>query len=91
MTQRYSLMTTKIVEDGPLEPDYTLMTVTADDAGLIIELVPTRFREADARGIEIRQGWADLAQTTIDEFRTYLADTYEQAYTLVRHELQTEV
>lgn len=76
MTQFYELMTTKVIEEGPLEPDYRLMTITTDDAGLITSIVVNRFRAADVRVITILQEWADLAQTTLDEFRTYIETTY---------------
>ena len=83
MTQRHALMTTKTIAEGPLEPDYALLRVISDDTGTILEITPERFREADARTIEIRQGWTDLAQTTLDEFRAYVEANFGAAYMLV--------
>ena len=83
MTQRHALMTTKVIEEGPLEPDYALLRIVTDDAGLILKLTPARFREADTRTIEIRQGWTELGQTTLDEFRAYADGAFGTAYMIV--------
>lgn len=82
MTQRYAVTTVRTIADGPPEADIVLLRIVTDDDGLILEITPARFRQADARVIEFQRGWTELAQTTLAEFESYLAENFGSTYML---------